>query len=349
MTSRRQARWMPLLACLAICLLILSGCNPARSGKQERFELRFAHVTSAGTPKGLASDYFAKLVEEKSDGRIEVEVFPNSELYGDKDEMQAIQSNAVQVLAPASAKFTTIAPSLQVLDLPFIFDEPDEIPEIASPDTEIGKAIYANPDLESNGLKVLGLWDSGMKQIHSNNPTLTPEDMKGKKYRIQPSDVLRTQFETWGGIPSPLAFAEVYNGLQQGLIDGGENTYSNIESQNMHSVQKYVTELDHGYIGYILTVNKRWYDELPKDLQTVVDEAANEASEFNRQEAQKVNEESKRVIEESGGTEIVVPSKEQRQAFKDMVVPSEYEKYRDVIGPEVVDELLKRNEERERG
>lgn len=349
MTSMRRLRWKPLLAGLSISLLLLSGCNPARSGDQERFELRFAHVTSASTPKGLAADFFAKQVEEKSDGRIEVEVFPNSELYGDKDEMQAIQSNAVQVLAPASAKFTTIAPSLQVLDLPFIFDDPDEIPEVASPDTEIGKAIYANPDLEANGLKVLGLWDSGMKQIHSNNKTLKPKDMKGKKYRIQPSDVLRTQFETWSGIPTPLAFAEVYSGLQQGLIDGGENTYSNIESQNMHTVQKYVTELDHGYIGYILTVNKRWYDELPADLQSVVDEAADEASVFNRNEAQKVNEESKKAIEDSGGTEIIVPSKAERQAFKDMVVPSEYEKYRDVIGPEVIDELLERNEERDRG
>lgn len=346
MTSMRRPRWKPLIAGLSISLLLLSGCNPARSGDQQKFELRFAHVTSVGTPKGLAADFFAEQVEKKSGGRIEVEVFPNSELYGDKDEMQAIQSNAVQVLAPASAKFTTIAPSLQVLDLPFIFDDPDEIPEVASPDTEIGKAIYANPDLEENGLKVLGLWDSGMKQIHSNNKTLKPADMKGKKYRIQPSDVLRTQFETWGGIPTPLAFAEVYSGLQQGLIDGGENTYSNIQSQNMHTVQKYVTELDHGYIGYILTVNKRWYDELPDDLQTAVDEAADEASEFNRKEAQKVNEESKKTIEESGGTEIVIPSKDERQAFKDMVVPSEYEKYRDVIGPEVVDELLERNEKR---
>ena len=115
----------------------------------------------------------------------------------------------------------------------------------------------------------------------------------------------------------------------------------------MHTVQKYVTELNHGYIGYILTVNKRWYDELPDDLQAVVDESADEASAFNRQESQKVNAESKRLIEESGGTTIVVPTKKERQSFKDMVVPSEYEKYRDVIGPEVVDELLQRDKERE--
>lgn len=343
MTSRSRL----LIACLGVCLLMLSACNPARGGNQQRFELRFSHVTSQGTPKGLAADYFAQRVEENSGGRIAVEVFPNSELYGDKDEMQAIQSNAVQVLAPASAKFTTIAPSLQVLDLPFIFDSLEEIPEVVTPDSAIGRAIYANPDLEANGLKVLGLWDSGMKQIHSNNATLTPADMRGKKYRIQPSDVLRTQFETWGGIPSPLAFAEVYNGLQQGLIDGGENTYSNIESQNMNTVQKYITELNHGYIGYILTVNKRWYDELPPDLQTAVSDAADEASAFNRREAQRVNDEAKRTIEQAGGTEIIVPTQEQRQVFKDMVVPSEYERYRSVIGSDVIDELLRRNAERQ--
>src|SRR5699024_1278757 len=133
--------------------------------------------------------------------------------------------------------------------------------------------------------------------------TLTPEDPKDRKYRIQPSDVLRTQFETWGGVRCRLRRRPEGSGL----IDGGENTYSNIESQNMHTVQKYVTELDHGYVGYILTVNKRWYDELPHDLQTAVNEAADEASEFNRAEAQKVNAEAKRIIEESGNTEIIVP------------------------------------------
>ncbi|MGJ7539093.1 DctP family TRAP transporter solute-binding subunit [Brevibacterium luteolum] len=311
------------------------------------FELRFAHVTSPTTPKGLAAEYFAEQVEELSDGRIEVEVFPNSELYGDKDEMQAIQSNAVQVLAPASAKFTTIAPSLQVLDLPFIFEGLDEIPEVVNPGTAIGEAIYTNPDLEANGIKVIGLWDSGMKQLHANNEMLEPDDLRGRKFRIQPSDVLRTQFDTWQGIPSPLAFAEVYSGLQQGLIDGGENTYSNIASQNMHTVQRHITELNHGYIGYILTVNKRWYDELPEDLQSAVETAAERASEFNRSKAKEVNDEAKRLIQEAGNTKIHEPTEEERDAFKKLVVPSEYERYREVIGPDVIDELLERDLERE--
>src|SRR5699024_5827975 len=162
----------------------------------------------------------------RTDGRIEVEVYPNSSLYGDKDEMQAIQQNSVQMLAPASAKFTTVAPALQVLDLPFLFDTPEDIPSLAAPDTEVGKAIFANEDLAHQNQMCLCIWDSGMKQVHSNNLTEDPSDMEGKKYRIQPSDVLKSQIEAWGGSAEAIAFAEVYSALQQGVIDGGENTYS---------------------------------------------------------------------------------------------------------------------------
>lgn len=347
--SRVRRRLLPALTAgiAVLTTLGLTGCNPARSADAENFELKFAHVTTAETPKGMAAEYFEEQLEERTDGRITVEVYPNSELYGDKDEMQAIQSNSVQMLAPASAKFTTVAPELQVLDLPFLFDTEEDIPEIASPDTAVGEAIYANEDLEATGMKVLGLWDSGMKQIHSNNETTKPADMEGRKYRIQPSDVLRTQIEAWGGVPTPLAFAEVYNGLQQGLIDGGENTYSNIASQNMHTVQKYISELDHGYIGYILVVNKRWFDELPPDLQEIVEQTAADASEFNRVESQKVNDDAKKLIEEAGTTEIIVPTEEERAAFRDVVVPSEYEKYRDVIGSEIIDEILAEQEARD--
>ena len=341
MTSHPRP-WLRPLAALAVLAagIGLSGCNPARSADAQNFEIKFAHVTTAETPKGMAAEFFKKDLEERSAGRITVEVYANSELYGDKDEMQAIQSNSVQMLAPASAKFTTVAPSLQVLDLPFLFDSAEDIPAIASPETAVGEAIYANPDLEAADMKVLGLWDSGMKQIHSNNATLSPEGMQGWKYRIQPSDVLLSQFEAWGGVPTPLAFAEVYNGLQQGLIDGGENTYSNIASQNMHTVQPYITELDHGYIGYILVVNKRWFDELPPELQEIVQESAVASSEYNRVESEKVNDDAKKLIEEAGTTEIHVPSEEERDAFKDVVLPSEYEKYRPVIGDEIIDEIL---------
>lgn len=335
-----------------VCLtLALSACGGARSGGgggddaegtggSGDYTIKFSHVTTESTPKGKAAEWFKEELEKRTDGQITVEVYPNSSLYGDKDEMQAIQQNSVQMLAPASAKFTTVAPALQVLDLPFLFDGPEDIPTVAAPDTEVGKAIFANEDLESRNMKVLGLWDSGMKQIHSNNLTEKPEDMKGKKYRIQPSDVLKAQIEAWGGHAEAIAFAEVYSALQQGVIDGGENTYSNIESQKMHTVQSNIAESNHGYIGYILVVNKEFFDSLPEDLQTTLEEVAVEASDYNRENATSVNDESKKIIEEEGTTEINVWTDEQRQAFKDLVVPSIYEEYRDVIGDDIIDELL---------
>lgn len=331
-----------------IAALALASCGGARdtgdgdgsTAGGEKFTLKFSHVTTDATPKGKAAIWFQEELEKRSDGRIEVEVYSNSSLYGDKDEMQAVQQNSVQMLAPASAKFTTVAPALQVLDLPFLFDTPDDIPSVAAPETAVGEAIFANQDLAEKNMKVLGLWDSGMKQIHSNNLTEKPADMKGKKYRIQPSDVLKSQIEAWGGSAEAIAFAEVYPALQQGVIDGGENTYSNIESQKMHTVQSNIAESNHGYIGYILVVNQDFYDSLPEDLQKILTETADEASDYNRDNAVDVNQKSKEAIEEAGSTEINVWTDEERQAFKDVVVPSIYEQYRDVIGDEIIDELL---------
>ncbi|USQ76052.1 DctP family TRAP transporter solute-binding subunit [Ornithinimicrobium cryptoxanthini] len=345
MTSRS----LRTLAIVAVGALTLAGCGGARGGGDggdasggdgETFTLKFSHVTTDSTPKGTAAIWFEEELEKRTDGRIDVEVYSNSSLYGDKDEMQAVQQNSVQMLAPASAKFTTVAPALQVLDLPFLFDTPDDIPSVAAPDTEVGKAIYANDDLAAKNMKVLGLWDSGMKQIHSNNLTQKPADMEGKKYRIQPSDVLKSQIEAWGGSAEAIAFAEVYSALQQGVIDGGENTYSNIESQKMHTVQSNIAESNHGYIGYILVVNTDFFDSLPEDLQEILIETAEDASTYNRDNVVGLNQESKEIIEADGNTEINVWTDEERQAFKDVVVPSIYEQYRDVIGDDIVDELL---------
>lgn len=349
MSTRLLPRSFTALA--VVGALTLAGCGGARSaggGGGEgtaaggEFTVKFSHVTTDSTPKGKAALWFEQELEKRTAGRINVEVYSNSSLYGDKDEMQAIQQNSVQMLAPSSAKFTTVAPALQVLDLPFLFDKPEDIPTVAARDTEVGKAIFANDNLAAKKMKVLGLWDSGMKQIHSNNLTKSPADMKGKKYRIQPSDVLKTMVEKWGGQAEAIAFAEVYSALQQGVIDGGENTYSNIESQKMNTVQKNISQSDHGYLGYILVMNSDFFDSLPADLQTTLTQVADEASAYNRENATAVNEESKAAIEKAGGTTITELSDAERETFEDAVVPSVYEQYRDVIGGEIIDELLAR-------
>lgn len=332
------------LGAVAIMTLVLSTTSCALRGAGARdgdgYVLKFSHVTTTETPKGQAAEKFKELAEAECGDQLTVEIYPNSELYGDEDEMQAIQSGAVQMAAPASAKFTTIAPQLQVLDLPFLFDTLEDVPAITAPGTPVGDAIYDNEDLAIRDVKVLGLWDNGLKVLSSNTPMATPEDLDGVKFRIQPSDVLRGQFTTWGAEATPMAFAEVYSALQQGVIDGQENPYSNIESQKMNQVQKYVTESNHGYIGYVNVINQEFFDLLPPDVQTCVTDAAAGAADFNRRSAAQVNEEAKEAIRESGTTEITELTDPQRQAFKDAVVPRVWEKHADVIGQDLIDDLL---------
>ncbi len=342
----KQFRLLSLLVIGLVALLALVGCGGVRGGGADQgggegtYTIKFSHVVTAETPKGAASEKFKELVEEKSDGNITVEIYPNSSLYGDEDEMQAIQSGSVQMLAPAGAKFGTIAPQLQVLDLPFLAGSPEEIQEVVSKDSAIGQAIYENEDLAASNMKVLGLWDLGFKQFASNTPIRSPEALQGQKMRIQSgSDVLKDQTETWGASATPMAFGEVFNALQQGVIDGLENTYANFYSQKMHTVQEYITESNHGYIGYVLVINEDFFNELPSDLQQAVTEAADEATEYNREIAFQKDQEAKKNIVDAGTTEIIEPSDAERQAYKEAVVPEVWDRHADAIGPELVEEL----------
>lgn len=332
-----------LLATVLLLAAALSGCGlrgAGQAGGADSFTIRFSHVVTPATPKGQAAAKFEELVEQRSGGRITVEVYPNSELYGDEDEMQALQSGAVQVLAPASAKFTTIAPALQVLDLPFLFDSVQDIPRVAGRDTAAGRAIFDSPELAKRNIKVLELWDNGLKQLSSNRPMISPADLSGLRFRIQPSDVLRAQFAAWNAQSTPLAFGEVYSALQQGLIDGQENPYSNIASQKMHTVQRHITESNHGYVGYVLAINAEFFANLPPDLQQVVLDAASESAIYNRQVAEGLNAKGKQTILDAGTTEITSLSREQRRAFADVVVPTVWQQYADLIGQDIVNELL---------
>ncbi|MGH3647038.1 MAG: DctP family TRAP transporter solute-binding subunit [Micromonosporaceae bacterium] len=339
--ARRVMAWTAVAASL---VLVASGCarGAGRGEGAAEFTIKFSHVVTPNTPKGQAAEKFKELIEKSSDGRIKVEIFPNSELYGDKDELQALQSNSVQMLAPSTAKFTTIAPAIQVLDLPFLFDSVEDIAEVVSPDSTVGKAIYENQQLAAKRTKVLGLWDNGLKQLSSNEQMRAPGDVKGLSFRIQPSDVLKSQFSAWGASSTPMAFSEVYSALQQGVVDGAENPYSNIETQKMHTVQKHITESNHGYLGYVLVINDDFFQKLPEDLRKAVTAAADEASEYNRKIAFDVNESAKKAIEDEGSTTITALSDTERKAFKDAVVPTVWNQYADVIGKDVIDELLKR-------
>lgn len=330
--------------CVAALVSLTAGCArggaASGGGEDQTYAIKFAHVTTEKTPKGQAAVKFKELVEDKTGGKVTVEIFPNSELYGDEDELQALQSGAVQVLAPASSKFTTIAPALQVLDLPFLFDSPEDVAKQVTPDSPIGKAIFENKSLSDRGIKPLGLWDNGFKQLSANSPLSTPADLKGHSFRIQPSDVLRAQFDAWGAQTTPMAFGEVYNALQQGVIDGQENTWSNIESQKFYTVQSEIAESNHGYLGYVLVVNEEFFNSLPDDLRTQVQAAADEATSYNREIAAELNATATKTVVDSGETKVVELTDAQREAFAAPVVPAVWEQFKDVVGAELVDELV---------
>ena len=337
-----------LLAVLALVVVMAGGCGRgggAGGGEGENYTISFSHVVTPNTPKGMGAERFKELVEQNSDGRITVEVYPNSELYGDEDELQALTSNSVQMIAPASPKLSEIARQLLVLDLPFLFENVNEVQEFTARDSRSGQAIYENEDLSSNNMQVMGLWGNGFYQFTSNTAIRTPDDLQGQRIRITPSDVIRSYLETWGAETTPMSIAEVFTGLQQGVVDGQYNPYSNIESLQFYTIQDYLTVTNHGYLIYPLVINKEFFESLPDDLQQVVTEAADEASVYVGEIAEEDNQEARRVIEESGEIEFIELSEAERQAFKDEVVPSVWNEFSEDIGQDVIDQLLAQQEQ----
>jgi C4-dicarboxylate-binding protein DctP len=335
-----------LLAVLALVVVVAGGCaRGGGAGGGENYTISFSHVVTPNTPKGMGADRFKELVEQNSDGRITVEVYPNSELYGDEDELQALTGNSVQMIAPASSKLSELARQLLVLDLPFAFETVDDVQEFTARDSRTGQAIYENEDLSSNNMQVMGLWGNGFFQFTSNKAIRTPDDLQGQRIRITPSDVIRSYLEKWGAETTPMAFAEVFTALQQGVVDGQYNPYSNIESQQFYTVQNYLTVSNHAYLVYPLVINKEFFESLPDDLQQVVTEAADEASTYVSEIAEEDNQEARRVIEDSGEIEFIELSEAERQAFKDEVVPSVWNEFSGDIGQDVIDELLARQQQ----
>ena len=247
------------VAGLAIASVFFAGVALA-----EPISIKFSHVVAVDTPKGLAADFFKKRAEELTQGKVKVEVYPNSQLYKDKEEMEALQLGAVQMLAPSLAKFGPLGvKEFELFDLPFIFTDYAALHTVTT--GAVGQELFKK--LEPKGIKGLAYWDNGFKSFSANTPIKTPADLKGKKLRIQSSKVLEAQMKALLAIPQTMAFSEVYQALQTGVVDGTENPISNFYTQKMHEVQKYLTVTDHGYLGYAVIVNKKFWDELPADIR----------------------------------------------------------------------------------
>ncbi|RYF00996.1 MAG: DctP family TRAP transporter solute-binding subunit, partial [Oxalobacteraceae bacterium] len=239
--------------------------------------IKFSHVVANDTPKGKGADRFKELAEKATNGRVKVEIYPNSTLYKDKEEMEALQLGAVQMLAPSLAKFGPLGvKEFEAFDIPYMFPTKDVLYRVT--EGQVGKDLFKK--LEPKGITGLAYWDNGFKEMTANKPLRKPSDFKGLKMRIQSSKVLDAQFRALGANPQVMAFSEVYQALQTGVVDGTENTPSNIYTQKMHEVQSHLTVSDHGYIGYAVIVNKKFWDGLPSDVRTQLEGAMKDATKY---------------------------------------------------------------------
>ncbi|WLI88331.1 TRAP transporter substrate-binding protein [Massilia sp. R2A-15] len=280
--------------------------------------IKFSHVVATDTPKGQAAERFKELAEKNTKGRVKVEVYPNSQLYKDKEEMEALQLGAVQMLAPSLAKFGPLGvKEFEAFDLPYIFPTKQALYNVT--EGPIGKGLLAK--LEPKGITGLAYWDNGFKVMSANKPLHTPADFKGLKMRIQSSKVLDAQMRALGANPQVLAFSEVYQALQTGVVDGTENPPSNMYTQKMHEVQKHVTLSNHGYLGYAVIVNKKFWDGLPADIRGQLEKAMADATTFEKAIAQRDNDMALDAIKKAGKTTIYTPTPAEQAAFRKVLLP----------------------------
>ncbi|MFZ1538423.1 MAG: TRAP transporter substrate-binding protein [Chromatiaceae bacterium] len=304
---------------------------------EEPIVIKFSHVVAADTPKGKAAEHFAKLASEKTQGRVKVEVYANSTLYKDKEEVEALQLGSVQMLAPSLAKFGPLGvKEFEVFDLPYIFDGYQQLHTVTQ--GPVGKDLLAK--LSDKGILGLAYWDNGFKVMSANKPLLEVKDFRGQKMRIQSSKVLEAQMKALGASPQVMAFSEVYQALQTGVVDGTENPPSNLYTQKMYEVQKYVTKSDHGYLGYAVIVNKAFWEGLPADIRKSLEEAMVESTQYANDIAKQENEDSLKKVKESGKSEILELTPEQKASWK-KALAKVHKEMADRVGADLIESIYK--------
>ncbi len=300
--------------------------------------IKYSHVVADGTPKGQAAIKFKELAEKKLAGKVEVQVFPNSQLFGDGKEMEALLLGDVQIIAPSLSKFAKYTPKLQVFDLPFLFDDIEAIDRFQ----ESAKGQELLNSMTKKGIKGLGFLHNGMKQMSANKTLRVPADAKGLKYRIQTSDVLEAQFKAVGANPQKLSFGEVYQALQSGVVDGQENTWSNIYTQKFHEVQKSIAETNHGVIDYMVITNNGWWDKLPADIKKGLSEAMAESIKIGNKIAYDEGESYRKKIVDDKKAEILKLTKEEVALWRTAMKPV-WAKFEGDIGKDLIEAAEKSN------
>ncbi|MFT5644659.1 MAG: C4-dicarboxylate-binding protein DctP, partial [Janthinobacterium sp.] len=306
---------------------------PVVASAEPPIMIKFSHVVSENTPKGQGALKFKELAENKFPGRVQVQVFPSSQLFGDGKEMEALLLGDVQMIAPSLSKFDRYTKKIQIFDLPFLFDDVAAVDRFQA--SAQGKALLNS--MVNRGLLGLAYWHNGMKQMSTNQDKLVrPEDVKDLKFRIQSSDVLEAQFHALNASPQKMSFSEVYQALQTGVVDGQENTWSNIYSQKFFEVQKTIAETNHGVIDYMVVTNAKWWGGLPADIRKGLSESMNEATMHANKLANDLNESARKKIEQAGKANIQKLSKEDVAAWRKAMAPV-WKKFEGDIGPDLID------------
>src|SRR3954467_14375664 len=325
------------LAVAAAAIFVAPALVPDLAQAQAPIVIKFSHVVANDTPKGKGSLKFKELAEKYTGGKVKIEVYPNSQLFKDKEEMDALQLGSVQILAPSTAKFAPLGiKEFEALDLPWLFkDEQTYDKTMKGP---VGKWLFQK--LEAKGISGLGYWTNGFHMTSANRPLLMPADFQGLKIRISGSKIADRYFRDVGSIPQIMAFSEVYQALQTGVVDGCENTASNYLTQKFFEVQKDITVSYHAHLQYAVIVNSKFWNGLPPDIRTKVDKAMDEATDYTNSIAVKENEDALAEIKKSGRTTLHYMNDEQRKAWQAAMRPT-YAWAKSRVGQEVLDLLAK--------
>jgi C4-dicarboxylate-binding protein DctP len=300
--------------------------------------IKYSHVVADNTPKGQAAIKFKELAEKALPGKVEVQVFPNSQLFGDGKEMEALVLGDVQIIAPSLAKFSKYTPKLQVFDLPFLFDDIEAVDRFQA--SAKGQELLNS--MTKKGITGLGYLHNGMKQMSANKKFKLPSDLAGLKFRIQSSDVLEAQFKAIGANPQKLSFGEVYQALQSGVVDGQENTWSNIYTQKFYEVQAEIAETNHGVIDYMVITNTKWWEGLPADVRAALSKAMAESIKIGNKIAFDEGESYRKKIVDAKKAEVVKLTKAEQAEWKKAMKPV-WAKFEGEIGKDLVDAALKSN------
>ncbi len=301
--------------------------------------IKYAHVVADQSPKGQSALKFKELAEKKFPGVVQVQVFPNSQLFGDGKEMEALLLGDVQIIAPSLSKFSKLTPLLQIYDLPFLFDNIQAVDRFQ--DGPSGQALLDS--MTDKGIKGLGYLHNGMKQLSANKPLRTPEDAKGLKFRIQSSSVLEAQFKAVGGNPQKLAFAEVYQALQSGVVDGTENPWANTYTKKFHEVQKYIMDSDHGVLDYMVVTNAGWWNGLPANIRKGLNEAMVEAIKFGNKVAYEESANFRQKVIDDKKAEVLPMTRAELNLWRKAMAPV-WKQFEAEIGRDVILEALKANQ-----